>query len=375
MTTPEPRDRTIAWLIFLLLFCCYLITYTGAIQSSDGLAMFTTAESLVRYGGVDSDQIQWIGLGQGLYGSDGRLYSGKGLGMLLVSVPLVWLAHVWPAIGLVQAALLVTPLFTAWTGALVFQAGRLLGWGRRVAVLTALLYGLATPAWAYTQTHFSDPVSAWGLFLTLYLLLCYARERRPSLLVFAGLSWALAYLTRPINLLTLPLYAGALLYILEPAGLRVTLREVVARRRPDLRPWRAYLVRDRNAWLSFAVPVVEAGILSLLWNWVRYGNAWDIGYASDAGFYGDWLFDVWGLIASPGRGLIWYTPALWLAVIGGRWFWRRRRGLLLFCLSLSVLYIAVYAKWHSWHGGWAWGTAVSGVDPAFSGAAVRAGAG
>ena len=92
-----PKDRSIAFLIFCLLLAAYLITYTGIIQSSDGLAMFATTESMARRGDIDSNQLLWMGNQQGNFGPDGDLYSRKGLGMALLALPLVWLARVWPA--------------------------------------------------------------------------------------------------------------------------------------------------------------------------------------------------------------------------------------------------------------------------------------
>ena len=55
------RDRSIAWVIFGFLLACYLLTYTGIIQSSDGLAMFATSESIARRGQADMNQLLWIG--------------------------------------------------------------------------------------------------------------------------------------------------------------------------------------------------------------------------------------------------------------------------------------------------------------------------
>ncbi|MCB0153965.1 MAG: hypothetical protein KDF65_04145, partial [Anaerolineae bacterium] len=42
--------------LFLFLFAVYLLTYTPRINASDGLAMFATAESLVRRGALDIEQ-------------------------------------------------------------------------------------------------------------------------------------------------------------------------------------------------------------------------------------------------------------------------------------------------------------------------------
>ena len=182
-------DRSIAFLLVCFLFCAYLLTYTGVIQSSDGLAMFATTESIVRGGEVDANQLLWMGLQQGSFGPDGDLYSRKGAGMSLLAVPLAWLAMLWSPVGLVQAALLLNPLLTAWTGGLLYRSVIRLGWSRYIAIVTALAFGLATLAWPYTQTFFSDPVAAWGLFGALYGMLAYSQNGRKRYLFLAGAAW------------------------------------------------------------------------------------------------------------------------------------------------------------------------------------------
>ena len=200
------QDRNIAFLIFGLLLACYLFTYTGVIDSSDGLSMFATAESIVRRGEIDTNQLLWMGLQQGSFGPDGELYSRKGLGMTLLALPLIWLAKLWPAIGLAQAAMLLNPLLTAFTGALLYRFGRRLDWTRSTALATALIFGLATLAWPYAQTFFSDPVCGWALFAAFYGLLSYSQTGRKRYLLLSGLAWGIAYLARTINLVTLPVF-------------------------------------------------------------------------------------------------------------------------------------------------------------------------
>ena len=112
----SPKDRSTAFLIFGFLLACYMFTFTGVIDSSDGLSTFATTENMVRRGAFDSNQVLWMGDQQGNLGPDGNLYSRKGLGMMLLAWPLVWAAVAWPFIGLAHAAMLVNPLLTAWTG-------------------------------------------------------------------------------------------------------------------------------------------------------------------------------------------------------------------------------------------------------------------
>jgi hypothetical protein len=352
----DRRDRTLAFCIACLLFACYLLTYTGYIESSDGLAMFATTESMVRRGEIDSNQLLWMGNQQGNLGPDGELYSRKGLGMALLAYPLLWIARIWPAIGLAQVAMLLNPILTAWTGGLLFRTGRRLGWSRRTSTAVALIFGLATLAWPYAQTFFSDPVCAFGLFAAFYGLLGYSQTARKRYLLLGSLAWGLAYLARVVNLVTLPLYA---------VGLIVAIFAAAPVERPDRAPlprpttWREgvnSLFRDHwRPLVTALIPIVVVGLLSLWWNWARYGNVWDSGYVETERFDAEWWFGISGLLLGPARGIIWYSPVLLLAIPSARLFWQQARNVFIFCVAISLLYVLLYGKWYMWHGGYSWG--------------------
>lgn len=339
------QDRNIAFLIFGFLLACYLFTYTGWIDSSDGLAMFATAESMVRRGEIDSNQLLWMGNQQGNIGPDGDLYSRKGLGMTLLTWPLLWLAQRGALLGLIQAALLLNPLFTAYTGALVFRLGRRLNWTRNTALATAFSFGLATLAWPYTQGFFSDPLCGWGLVATLYGLLAYRQTGYKEYLWAGGAAWGITYLTRTVNLVTLPVFALALYSLIRQ------------RTRQDSVPLALshFFTRQWRPLVSFFVPVVAAGLISLWWNWLRFGSVWDSGYVESESFTGDWLFGLYGLLLSPARGFFWYSPVLLLFLLGISWFWREARWLLITSGAIGLIYLLLYSKWYMWHGGYSWG--------------------
>ena len=105
--------------LFLFLLAIYLLTYTPPINSSDGLAMFSTAESIARRGALDIEQIRWMDLQQGTYGLDGLLYSRKGIGVPVGLLPLTWLGLVVPRWGPISASLLFNAIVTALTAVLL----------------------------------------------------------------------------------------------------------------------------------------------------------------------------------------------------------------------------------------------------------------
>lgn len=348
-------DRSIAFLVICFLYSCYLLTFTGVMQSSDGLSMFATVESVVRRGEVDTNQLLWMGLQQGSFGPDGDLYSRKGPGMTLLALPLVWLARHWNALGLVQAALLLNPLLTAWTAGLLYRAVIRLGWSRFVAVVTALAYGLATLAWPYTQTFFSDPVAGWGLFGAVYGILAFSQSRRKRYLFLGGLAWGIAYLARSINLVTLPIYVFALAAAIGDRGSGIGNRGWKSLARSLIPDPRSLIANHLREWIIFSLPILAAGIISLWWNWLRYGSVWETGYVESESFSANWFFGLYGLLIGPARGILWYSPVVLLVTLGIAPLWRSARWLLLTCLGMALIYLFLYAKWYMWHGGYSWG--------------------
>ena len=181
--------------------------------------MFSMAESLARRGESDIDQIRWMGLQQGTFGLDGQLYSRKGAGMSLLLVPLVWLGLSVPAWGAATTALLFNGLVTAATAWLLFHAVRRLGYDDRVALVAGLLFGLATLAWPYAKTCFSDPLAGLCLLGAGLALLRFRDSGRATDALLSGLALAWAVATRYANAALLPLF-GALLvwYIWQRTG-------------------------------------------------------------------------------------------------------------------------------------------------------------
>ena len=69
-----------------------------------------------------------------------------------------------------------------------------------------------------------------------------------------------------------------------------------------------------------------------------------------------WLESVPGLLISPARGLVWFSPVLLLGLVSAVAVWRQPRYRPLIPLQASVvLLILVAGKWFDWWGGSTWG--------------------
>jgi hypothetical protein len=220
-SNPNAILRGLYLALFFFLLAVYLLTYTPRINSSDGLAMFSTAESLIRRGALDIEQIRWSGLQQGSYALDGLLYSRKGIGVPLGLLPLTWLGLVIPWFGPVSVSLLFNAIVTALTAVLLMAYLQALGFQPRVGLIVALTFGLTTLAWPYAKSLFSDPFSGLLLLTATYALRKLHSSNPPalypSILLYpflAGLCLGWNVATRYAEALFLPIFGLLLLYYL-----------------------------------------------------------------------------------------------------------------------------------------------------------------
>jgi Dolichyl-phosphate-mannose-protein mannosyltransferase len=91
------------------------------------------------------------------------------------------------------------------------------------------------------------------------------------------------------------------------------------------------------------------------WNTIRLGAPWRVGQSLSAQFG----FPIWqgipNLLVSPGKGLIWYLPLLWLVPFAFGRFRRRAPEVAWLAVLLFVVAVLFYANLIYWHGDPAWG--------------------
>ncbi len=340
-----PRRYSIYLLLFLFLLAVYLLTYTPRVNSSDGIAMVATAESLVRRGALDVEQIRWMGLQQGTYGLDGLLYSRKGIGVPLGLLPLVWLGLTAPGLGPVSLSLLFNALVTALTAVFLLSYLTRLGFSSTTGLLTALTFGLGTLAWPYAKSLFSDPFSGLLLLGAAWLLLAFRRTGRSRYAFGAGLLLGWNVATRYAEALFLPVFGLLLLYYLVTNDeLRFTNENFVTRHSSLVTPV-----------LAFAAPIAAVGLSLMAFNLSRYGDPFNTGYLPTETFSAVWWRGIAGQLVSPGRGLLLYSPVLILTFFSAPAFFQRHRPEAVLALSIILIHLLLYGKWFMWHGGFAWG--------------------
>jgi hypothetical protein len=260
--------------------------------------------------------------GQGTPGKGGHLYARTGLLQPLLEAPFFAAGHLvdkifgphgttpygWVFMWFYNsfvAALAAAALF-----ALVFLTRRSLGW----AVAIAGLFVACSIAWPYAsigmETTFMFAVIA------TFALAAWA-QRKPSLASWGATGFAAgaAVATKPYACLILP----ALAILLWPA-LRGRLNAERLR-------FGLALVAPLLLW------IVAVGI----YNAARFDGPTDFGYSSAALTLAMPL-NFMGLLISPGKGLVFYSPLVILGALGLRDLWRADRTL---AVSLVVLFLGI----------------------------------
>lgn len=353
------------WALFALLAAVYLITGSGRFHIVDEVSLFAVTESVAKRGAFDTNAIAWTqwvnspGEVLGAFGPQGDDFSKKGPAPAMLAVPFYligWLSNRLPVaalhLSMLQTAFWLNAVVTALTGVLVARAALALRYTLRTAVLAGAIFGLCTIAWPYATHFFGEPVSALAIFGLFFALLRLRQTAAPRYALLGGLAAGVMFTTSAAHAVLLAPFGLYLLLAVHQSARR-SAQGVDHRLRSVLR----YLLAAIGRLLAFAVPLAALVGLLVAYNLARFGTPLSTGYhfESGEGFNANWLLGLWGLLFSPYRGLFWYTPLALLSLLAWPGFIRRHRveGWLLAIVTLVM--VAMFAKWWMWWGGFAWG--------------------
>lgn len=335
-------DTHIAAWLALLLFGIYWLSFSGQLYSQDSMSMFAVTESFVKRGEFNTDQLWTLFKARNEIAPNGESYAKYGYGTSLFAVPLYALALILPGnLGLAQTTLLTSSIVIALSGALVFLSARRLKFSRGVSTSTALLFGLATPAWVYAKQLWSEPYALFALFAAFYFLQRFRDESRGSDALIAGIALGLAVAVRVTNAALVPLYAWY--------GFAWTSIRSGTQRRG---------VPSKEAWRGLMGFTLALGFIALTigyYNWARYGNPISTGYRPDETFDNPLLLGLYGLLFSPGKGLFVYVPFLAALPFSFVLFIRRAKREAFLIGAVFTFYVLLFSLWYYWWGGTNWG--------------------
>ncbi len=343
-----PRLRAVAG-IFFIVQSFYLLSASGHLRGQDQEYFYRMARSLAR---EQTFAIEPLVLGEaelaGVRGHDGRFYSRYAPGLPVALAPIVSFGdamtnlstqlhskYEWPHQGDSDIAprILVSyfnlPVVALSASLLVLMVMRL-GYSGLSAMIAGLGFALSTFAWGQARLVFAEPLQGL-LLLTACSLLMSATPRRSFL---GGCALGFAILVKMTSLLALP----AFLLLPDERG--------------------RLLCRRRSTTAGILIPVVMALALYAWYNWFRFGSLLATGYAASdesLDFSGNPLIALYGLLLSPGRGILWFAPLTVVALCGLRRFYSEQRIVARALLVLIAVWLVVHLFYKRWDAGWGWG--------------------
>ena len=261
-------------------------------------------------------------------GEGGRLYGRTTVVEPLLAAPLIWVGYrLDRASGGVRFRAFFARYFNPFMAALAAAGIFLLLVRYRsppTALAVAMLFAVASIAWPYARIGMETTFMA---LLVLTLLAADWARRAPTIKAWAvtGVIGGAAMVGKP--------YA-----VLAVAPLALLL--IPALRRP---PRQAIALAA-----AVVIPVVGWAAVTLWYNAARHGSMLDFGSAERLSPTVAGPFNWLGLLASPGKGLLLYSPLVVLGLLGVRTMWRADRTLTAASLSsfgLLSAFIAISSHW------------------------------
>jgi len=405
--------RVRPWLVGLLLFVCVLSGYLFSFNvdqpshNGDWYIRYQVTCAIVEHNNFAITPYQVDNrTGPGLHG---RTYAQYTLGQTTAMIPLyllgrrlAGLAHTDCAAAVAPPIVLLTckllgPILGALLAVLFYATARLLAYRRRVALALTALLAFGTSLWPDVLSNLEHTMESLFLLAAAYAALRYTLESKVASrkskvgrfeskaesrkskvgrlwLVAMGLAAGLVFVTRVAGVIAIPIFALYLVALHRRVESRKSKVESGTVRGRQLAvdgevlshgqafAWRSFfrlstfdfrlLARDLALYAAGVLPSLA---INAAYNVARFGKPLQLEPHGDASFgYPPWL-GLPDLLISPGKGLLWYTPAVLLLVLAARPFWRRRpRPALLFAL-LCGGYLLFYANVNYWHGDPAWG--------------------
>ena len=330
-------------LIFLAFATLYIYSAGGHLYTPDEGSMYRATQKLVQLLPVqppcDPDESGPGGLKPE--------FSKYGLVPSLLAIPPYWISRIaGPQPDPPSAAfpipngayplvdLLVNPLLTAATCAVLYCMARRFGFRASTALTLVLLYGLTTSAWVYAKTFLSQPAATFFLLVTTYLL--HREKHTTTGCALAGFSLGLAAGSR-----------AEILFLAAPLGI------------PILRALKTERALAAKPLVFFAVSFLLAGGTTLGWyNWVKTGYIWATGHGAQgtlAGFSTQPLVGLVGTFTSPGFSFPLYNPIVVVGLISVPLLIKRRPWEGCMVAAFLILGIAFYGSFGDWKGGFTWG--------------------
>jgi hypothetical protein len=228
------------------------------------------------------------------------------------------------------------PLFTSLSVSVLFLICRSFGISLKNSVFIAFIYGFGTMAWAYSQTSLSSHTMTFFALFGFYFLKNWNTNNSPKYLILSGISFGLAFLTRPDAILFMVPIFFFILYLVKS-------------RKQKIKSFLGFIIPTFSAYgIHHLIGIIRTGYTtSLAANTV---NKLSINSTSNPV-----LMNIFGLLFSPGVGLFIFSPVLVTVFIGFFDFYKKNKFECILLIGFMSMFLYVFGSETNWHGLVGWG--------------------
>jgi hypothetical protein len=214
---------------------------------------------------------------------------------------------------------------------ILFNITLFLGAVKRQAYLVSIFFGLTSYSFVFAQSTYEHHFEMFFILLSVYFAL---KKDTNHAGLLSGLMLSLGLVFRSTSILAVP--AILLLHKNNNERLKVLM--------------------------TFTIGVAFV----LLYNYYRFGNPLETGYSLAWSLAHSDKFDFWsfsglpeaffGFLFSPGKGLIFFSTTIVIALSGIKTFWKKQRLIFYAILLISAAYLIIFSLNFAWHGSiWSYG--------------------
>lgn len=337
---------------FFFFFSIYLFTGPGHISETDGYVRYLVAKNIIEHKTVvfeeraeeenikpwlventRKEKISFYGLGQTMLFMP--LYeAGKKVGGYFPSLPHGMTTEFFCSS--------LNQILMAGLCVFVMLICLLTGYSKKISLIVAAIFGLATYAWPLSRGIMSNVQATFFIIASLLFLaksLGNGKDKKPGIF-FAGFLFGFAFLTREESLIAFP---GMALFLF----------------------WKTWDMSKGEA-LSKAKPLLLNGIVFLsgffIWVAVFYFSLLLSGkdmlahlrfaralYTQPA------LPALFGFFISPGSGLLLFSPVNCVSIFGIKDFFKKNKPMAVSFLVIAASYLLFFSRFNNWTGWWCYG--------------------
>lgn len=214
---------------------------------------------------------------------------------------------------------------------ILFKIALLIGAVKKQAYLVSIFFGLTSYSFVFAQSTYEHHFEMFFILLSVYFSL---KKDTNHAGLLSGLMLSLGLVFRTTSILAVP----AILL----------------------------LQKNNNERLKVLMSLTIGVVFVLLYNYYRFGNPLETGYSLAWSLAHSDKFDFWsfsgfpdaffGFLFSPGKGLIFFSTTIVIALFGIKTFWKKQRLIFYAILLISAAYLIIFSLNFAWHGSiWSYG--------------------